>query len=181
MSNNASKRGLALGRFLRHRRTEMRQGTSVDAYAPSNSRQRTWRNSPPHLPDARLHVDTIGTTSSTMPTDHDRQVDYVEFGATDLGRIKQFYQQVFDWRFEDYGPDYMSFQDGRLSGGFAKASAVRPGGPLVVIYAIRLEDVEAKVKQAGGKIVKPTFSFPGGRRFHFTDPSGNELAVWTDR
>jgi len=113
--------------------------------------------------------------------DHDRQVDYVEFGATDLGLIKQFYQHVFDWRFEDYGPDYTSFQDGRLSGGFAKASAVRPGGPLVVIYATRLEDVEAKVKQAGGKIVKPTFSFPGGRRFHFTDPSGNELAVWTDQ
>ncbi len=104
-----------------------------------------------------------------MQADHDRQVDYVEFGATDLGRIKQFYQHVFDWRFDDYGPDYTSFQD------------VRPGGPLVVIYATRLEDVEAKVKEAGGKIVKPTFSFPGGRRFHFTDPSGNELAVWTDR
>ncbi|HYT99077.1 MAG TPA: VOC family protein [Gemmatimonadales bacterium] len=113
--------------------------------------------------------------------DHDRQVDYIEFGATDIGRTKQFYQQVFGWRFEDYGPDYTSFQDGRLSGGFTKDAPVRPANPLVVIYAARLEDVEAKLKQAGGKIVRTTYAFPGGRRFHFTDPSGNELAVWTDR
>jgi uncharacterized protein len=113
--------------------------------------------------------------------DHDRQIDYVEFVASDIDRTKQFYQQVFGWRFEDYGPDYTSFQDGRLSGGFAKGAAVRAGGPLVVIYAGQLEATEAKVKQAGGKIVKPPFSFPGGRRFHFTDPSGNELAVWTDQ
>ena len=113
--------------------------------------------------------------------DHDRQIDYVEFVATDIARTKQFYQQVFGWRFEDYGPDYTSFQDGRLSGGFAKGSTVRAGGPLVVIYAAQLEATEANVKQAGGKIVKPPFSFPGGRRFHFTDPSGNELAVWTDQ
>ncbi len=112
--------------------------------------------------------------------DHDRKIDYVEFVATDIGRTKQFYQQVFGWRFEDYGPDYTSFQDGRLSGGFAKGATVRVGGPLVVIYAGRLEATEANVTQAGGKIVKPAFSFPGGRRFHFTDPSGNELAVWTD-
>ena len=113
--------------------------------------------------------------------DHDRQVDYIEFGATDIERTRQFYQQVFGWKFEDYGPDYTSFQDGRLSGGFTKDVPVRPANPLVVIYAARLEDVEAKVKQAGGKIVRPTYPFPGGRRFHFSDPSGNELAVWTDR
>ncbi len=113
--------------------------------------------------------------------DHDRQVDYIEFGATDIARTKQFYQQVFGWRFEDYGPDYTSFQDGRLSGGFAKDAPVRPANPLVVIYAAGLEDVEAKVKQAGGKIVRKTYPFPGGRRFHFSDPSGNELAVWTDK
>ena len=114
-------------------------------------------------------------------SDHDRQVDYIEFAATDIGRTKQFYQQVFGWKFEDYGPDYTSFQDGRLSGGFTTDAPVRPANPLVVIYAARLEDVEAKVKQAGGKIVRPTYTFPGGRRFHFSDPSGNELAVWTDR
>jgi len=117
-----------------------------------------------------------------MPqSDHDRRVDYIEFGATDVARTKAFYQQVFGWKFEDYGPDYTSFQDGRLSGGFTKDAPVRPANPLVVIYATRLEDTEAKIKQAGGKIVKKAYSFPGGRRFHFGDPSGNELAVWTDK
>lgn len=113
--------------------------------------------------------------------DHDRRVDYIEFGATDLGRTKEFYEKVFGWRFQDYGPDYTSFQDGRLSGGFTKDAPVRPANPLVVIYAVQLEAIETKVKQAGGKIVRTTYSFPGGRRFHFTDPSGNELAVWTDQ
>jgi len=113
--------------------------------------------------------------------DHDRRIDYIEFGATDVARTKQFYQQVFGWTFEDYGPDYTSFQDGRLSGGFTKDAPVRAANPLVVIYATRLEDTEAKIKQAGGKIVKKPYSFPGGRRFHFSDPSGNELAVWTDK
>ena len=113
--------------------------------------------------------------------DHDRRIDYIEFGATDIARTKQFYQLVFGWKFEDYGPDYTSFQDGRLSGGFTKDAAVRPANPLVVIYATRLEDSEEKIKKAGGKIVRQSYSFPGGRRFHFSDPSGNELAVWTDR
>jgi hypothetical protein len=113
--------------------------------------------------------------------DHDRQVDYIEFGATDISRAKQFYTQVFGWRFEDYGPDYTSFQDGRLSGGFTKDAPVRPANPLVVIYALDLEATQAKIAPAGGKIVKQTYSFPGGRRFHFSDPSGNELAVWTDQ
>ena len=78
-------------------------------------------------------------------------------------------------------PGYTSFQDGRLSGGFTKDAPVRPANPLVVIYAAQLEAIEGKIKQAGGKIVRQTYSFPGGRRFHFSDPSGNELAVWTDR
>jgi predicted enzyme related to lactoylglutathione lyase len=113
--------------------------------------------------------------------DQDRRIDYIEFGATDVARTKQFYERVFGWRFQDYGPDYTSFQDGRLSGGFTKDAPVRPANPLVVIYAARLEETEGKITQAGGKIVRQTYSFPGGRRFHFSDPSGNELAVWTDR
>jgi uncharacterized protein len=92
-------------------------------------------------------------------SDQDRRVDYVEFGATDIERTRRFYERVFGWRFEDYGPDYTSFQDGRLT---------------------RLEEVEGKIRSEGGKVVRPTYEFPGGRRFHFTDPSGNELAVWTD-
>src|ERR1700752_446368 len=93
-----------------------------------------------------------------MPqSDHDRRIDYIEFGATDIAGTKRFYQQVFGWQFEDYGPDYTSFQDGRLSGGFTKDAPVRPANPLVVIYTTRLEDTEAKIKQAGGKIVKKAY------------------------
>ena len=84
------------------------------------------------------------------------------------------------WEFEDYGPDYTAFRDGRMSGGFAKVGHVLGGGPLVVIYATDLEAVRESVKASGGTITKETFSFPGGRRFHFSDPSGNELAVWSD-
>src|SRR2546422_9705154 len=112
---------------------------------------------------------------------HARRVDYIGCGAPDVGRTKQSSKQVLGWQFQAYGPDYTSFQDGRLSGGFTKDAPVRPANPLVVIYAIQLEAIEAKIIQAGGKIVRKTYPFPGGRRFHFTDPSGNELAVWTDR
>jgi predicted enzyme related to lactoylglutathione lyase len=116
-----------------------------------------------------------------MPqAEHDRRVDYVEFGATDIWRTRRFYERVFGWRFEDYGPDYTSFQDGRLSGGFTRDAPVRPANPLVVIYATRLEEVQAKIRSEGGQVIRATYEFPGGRRFHFTDPSGNELAVWTD-
>ena len=113
-------------------------------------------------------------------SDQDLRVDYVEFGATDIGRTRRFYERVFGWRFEDYGPDYTSFHDGRLSGGFTRDAPVRPANPLIVIYAARLEEIEAKIRSEGGQIVRPAYEFPGGRRFHFTDPSGNELAVWTE-
>jgi len=114
--------------------------------------------------------------------EQDRRIDYVEFPAIDIGATKRFYGEVFGWKFEDYGPDYTSFRDGRLSGGFARTGGdVPPGGPLVVIYATELEAMQAKVSEAGGKIVKEIFSFPGGRRFHFSDPNGNQLAVWSDR
>ncbi len=107
------------------------------------------------------------------------RMDYIEFPATDIPATKRFYSDVFGWQFTDYGPDYISFFDGRLAGGFSKETHPAKG-TLVVLYASDLEATEAKVKKAGGKIVKPTFSFPGGRRFHFTDPSGNELAVWSE-
>ena len=113
--------------------------------------------------------------------EHDGRIDYIELPATSVAAIKRFYIDVFGWKFTDYGPDYTSFEDGRLAGGFAKAGAVRAGGALIVIFALDLAATEKRVTGAGGKIVKPTFDFPGGRRFHFTDPSGNELAVWSDR
>jgi uncharacterized protein len=109
------------------------------------------------------------------------RIDYIEFPATDVAKTKGFYQQVFGWKFTDYGPDYTSFEDGRLSGGFTKEGKVVRGGPLVVLYASDLAAIEKKVRDAGGLIVKDAFSFPGGRRFHFTDPSGNELAVWSEK
>jgi hypothetical protein len=110
----------------------------------------------------------------------DRRIDYIEFPVTDVAAAKRFYGQAFGWTFEDYGPDYASFRDGRLDGGFRKEAVVTTGGPLVVLYARDLAAVEKAIGSAGGRIVRPTFSFPGGRRFHFTDPSGNELAVWSE-
>jgi predicted enzyme related to lactoylglutathione lyase len=117
---------------------------------------------------------------STGNSQHNLRVDYIEFLATDMAGTKKFYSSIFGWKFEDYGPEYMSFHDGRLGGGFFKAAS-GVSGPLVVIYATNLEAVEEAVKAAGGRIVKPAFSFPGGRRFHFADPSGNELAVWSEQ
>lgn len=111
---------------------------------------------------------------------HDSQIDYIEYNTTDMAATKEFYSAVFGWRFTDYGPDYTSFDDGRLAGGFMTTGAVATGGPLVVIYATDLAAAEAKVKENGGSVVKTIFSFPGGRRFHFADPSGNVLAVWSE-
>jgi predicted enzyme related to lactoylglutathione lyase len=108
-------------------------------------------------------------------------MDYVEFRTTNMSETKRFYSGVFGWTFTDYGPDYTSFNDGRLSGGFAAVPEVAARGPLVVLYAANLEDIEAKIREYGGRIVRETFEFPGGRRFHFLDPGGNELAVWSDR
>lgn len=113
--------------------------------------------------------------------EQDRRVDYIEFPSTDMEETKRFYSTVFGWGFVDYGPDYMSFADGRLNGGFRLEPAVTAGGPLVVIYATHLEDIEATIRANGGQIVMEIFEFPGGRRFHFADPSGNELAIWSDQ
>jgi predicted enzyme related to lactoylglutathione lyase len=105
-------------------------------------------------------------------------VDYVEFSATDIEKTKQFYSAVFGWKFTDYGPEYTAFSDGRLSGGFQKVTTVAVPGTLVVIFVDDLEAAKSRVKAAGGNITKDTFTFPGGARFHFKDPSGNEVAVW---
>lgn len=113
--------------------------------------------------------------------EHDQRVDYIEMACHDIATTKAFYEAVFGWTFTDWGDDYTSFEDGRLTGGFNTVDKVQQGSTLVIMYAFDLEATELRVKEAGGAIVKPTFPFPGGRRFHFTDPSGNELAVWTDQ
>lgn len=118
------------------------------------------------------------------PAEHDRRVDYLEFGAPDAAGVaaaRRFYEQAFGWLFTDYGPDYTSFVDGRLAGGFTSDRAPTRGGALVVLFALDLADAERRVRGAGGTVVTPPYDFPGGRRFHFTDPAGNELAVWSDR
>jgi predicted enzyme related to lactoylglutathione lyase len=112
--------------------------------------------------------------------EQDRRIDYVEFLTTNMDDTKRFYAGIFGWTFTDYGPDYASFNDGRLSGGFAVAPGVRAGGPLVVLYAVDLDALVPKVGDYGGRITREAYEFPGGRRFHFADPSGNELAVWSD-
>lgn len=107
------------------------------------------------------------------------RIDYVEFNVADIERSKAFYGKAFGWRFTDYGPNYCEFDDGRLKGGFTNLEAPRPGGPLVILYADDLPAALEAVDGAGGKIVRPIFGFPGGSRFHFADPDGYELAVWT--
>ncbi len=108
----------------------------------------------------------------------DGQIDYVELPGLDMVPLKAFYGKAFGWRFIDYGPDYAAFDQG-LEGGFITDDDGRPAKPLVVLYADDLEAMLERVVAAGGVISLPIFSFPSGRRFHFTDPSGNELAVWT--
>ena len=119
--------------------------------------------------------------SQTPQSAHHHRVDYLEMPATDVARTRDFYAAVFGWKFTDYGPDYTAFEDGRLTGGFTNDRKPAPGvGPLVVLYSRALEATQAAVTKAGGRVTKEIFSFPGGRRFHFADPSGNELAVWSE-
>ena len=108
-------------------------------------------------------------------------INYVEFKANDLEAIKTFYNQAFGWKFKDYGPDYVSFSKSGLKGGFEKTEDSIINGVLVVLYHKNLDKIKNKIIIAGGKISKDIFSFPGGRRFQFLDPSGNELAVWSDK
>lgn len=107
------------------------------------------------------------------------KLDYLELPAVGgtLDRVKAFYAAAFGWSFTDYGPTYAAFDEG-LEGGFQADAAEAPARPLPVLYAHDLEATLAAVESAGGTVSVPVFSFPGGRRFHFTDPAGNELAVW---
>jgi len=125
--------------------------------------------------DAETHA------APQVSAEHDRRIDYIEMAATDVGAVRRFYEEAFGWKFTDYGPEYTAFEDGRLAGGFTTERTPARGGALVVLFAVDIDAAQRRVQAAGGTVVKPTFSFPGGRRFHFTDPAGNELAVWTDR
>lgn len=111
----------------------------------------------------------------------DNHINYVEFKAIDLQKIKEFYTSSFHWSFTDYGPTYTSFSESGLQGGFEKTENEIVNGALIVLYHKNLDLIKEKIINAGGNITKDVFSFPGGRRFHFTDPSKNELAVWSDK
>lgn len=105
------------------------------------------------------------------------RIDYLEFAVTSIEVAKAFYGAAFDWTFQQYGPDYCEFRDGRLTGGFFHGTP-QPGGALVVLASDDLAATQARIEAAGGTITRPVFAFPGGRRFHFTDPHGYALAVW---
>lgn len=112
------------------------------------------------------------------------KINYIEFPSKDLEATKLFFSSVFGWEFTDYGPEYTAFSNAGIDGGFfnsEQSCSTANGSALIVFYSNALEKSQAKVEKHGGSIVTPTFSFPGGQRFHFTDPSGNEFAVWSDK
>ncbi len=114
----------------------------------------------------------------------DQKLDYIELPAADFDAIERFYRKAFDWHFTDYGPEYRAFHDHKLDGGFyqsALISSTENGAALVIIYALDLTSTYQRVVAAGGTISREIFSFPGGRRFQFRDPHGNELGVWSDQ
>jgi predicted enzyme related to lactoylglutathione lyase len=122
----------------------------------------------------------MSTTDKTAHTHH--AIDYIEIAVTDIDAAKAFYSAAFGWSLVDYGPEYAGIQgDGKELGGLRHDTEVRTGGPLVILYSEDLEGSLEAVAAAGGSIVKPIEPFPGGRRFHFADPAGNELAVWSDQ
>ncbi|EAU53782.1 VOC family protein [Mariprofundus ferrooxydans] len=111
------------------------------------------------------------------------KINYVELPATDIEAAKAFFTAAFGWSFTDYGPEYSAFSDAGLDGGFFKsdlASTTANGSALIVLYSKDIEQTQANIESAGGTVIKPLFAFPGGRRFHFADPNGNEYAVWSD-
>jgi len=112
------------------------------------------------------------------------KINYVEFPSRNLKETKRFFSEVFGWSFTDYGPDYAAFAGEGLDGGFYHApleARTGNGSALIVFYSRDLEGTLQRVKEGGGQIIKPIFAFPGGRRFHFAEPCGNEFAVWSDQ
>jgi len=112
------------------------------------------------------------------------RVNYFEMGSTDNAAMKVFYGKVFGWTFTDWGEAYVEITGAGVSGGFDTERAVNAGaisGTVVMVYSDDLDATEAAVAKAGGQVAIAAFDFPGGRRFHFTDPSGNEMAVWTSK
>jgi uncharacterized protein len=149
---------------------------AIDGRPVTPGRGARWRR--PGYPPApegrqgRVEAAIIGRMSE--------RIDYVELPGGDLAATKTFYASAFGWGFTDYGPTYAGFENAGLDGGLAAGDAATTTVPLVLLKADALEDALARVQAAGGVITAPTFEFPGGRRFHFRDPAGNELGVWSE-
>jgi uncharacterized protein len=127
-----------------------------------------------------VNISRMTSTDENVHGHH--TIDYIEIAVTDIDAAKAFYATAFGWSLVDYGPDYAGIQGkGKEAGGLRRDAEVRAGGPLVILYSENLEQSVDAVTAAGGTIVEPIYAFPGGRRFHFADPAGNELAVWSDR
>ena len=112
------------------------------------------------------------------------KINYVEFPAKDLEKAKAFFSAVFNWSFTDYGPEYTAFVNEGLDGGFFQSDNVvsaDSGSALIVFFSAALEKTQTKIEANSGNISQAIFDFPGGRRFHFNDPNGNEYAVWSDK
>jgi hypothetical protein len=111
------------------------------------------------------------------------KINYLEIPATNIEAAKRFFASVFEWSFQDFGPEYTAFSNAGIDGGFYQSDltvSTKSGSVLVVFYSNNLEETSAKIEAAGGLVIKPIFEFPGGRRFHFSDTNGNEYAVWSD-
>lgn len=112
------------------------------------------------------------------------KINYVEFPAKNIKTTKEFFVSAFGWSFVDYGPEYIAFSNEGLDGGFFKSSlnsSTNNGAALIVLYSNSLKETQEKIEKSNGIIIKSTYSFPGGYRFHFTDPNGNEFAVWSEK
>ena len=136
-----------------------------------------------------LTINPHNSAQIKPPTGHQNnmleheKINYLEFHARDLVATKAFFIEAFAWEFTDYGPEYSSFSGQGVDGGFHKSelfSSSAQGAALTIFYSAQLEQTQTKVEAAGGKVIKAIFPFPGGRRFHFSEPSGNEFAVWSD-
>jgi len=112
------------------------------------------------------------------------KINYIEFHTGDIDGTKAFFNKAFGWDFTDYGPDYCDFSGQGINGGFFRSTEMvtaAAGAALVIFYSERLEETLASVRAAQGKISRDIQAFPGGRRFHFIEPGGNELGVWSDK
>lgn len=107
------------------------------------------------------------------------QIDYLEFPSANGAASKSFFEEAFGWRFTSYGPLYTGIDDAGIDAGI-DADTKRSAAPLAIVRAADLAEAERKVLAAGGVITVPAFDFPGGRRFHFREPGGNEMAVWVE-